>query len=125
LHVPSKKVDIGLSFSFTALGLHRDWVIATNQLGLSYRGLGDLTNAIATFKRVVDLEGQSTLGLFNFGEAYFASGNKKEAKKINDRLRKLDPTLATRLDNIISGKVVVDAARQKVQQKVKVPRIPF
>lgn len=108
-----------------ALGLRRDWVIATNQLGLGYRGLGDLTNAVAMFKHAVDLDGRNTYGLFNLGEAYNASGNKKEAKKINDRLKKIDPTLAARLDNVIAGRVV-DAAKQKIETKIpKLPKIPF
>jgi tetratricopeptide (TPR) repeat protein len=107
----------------TALGLHPNWVIATNQLGLGYRGLGDLVNAVASFKQVVDLDGNNVRGLFNLGEAYNASGNKKEAKKVNDKLRKLNPTLAASLDNIFSGKAVVNAAEQKV--KSKIPKIPF
>lgn len=105
-----------------ALGLRPNWVIAVNQLGLGFRGLGDLANAVATFQRVVNLDGRNTFGLFNLGEAYNASGNKKEAKKVNDRLKKLDPALAARLDGIFSGKAVVDSIKQKVP---KVPRIPF
>jgi len=109
----------------TVLSFRRDWQIAANQLGTGYRGLNDLKNAIATFKRVVDLDGRSTIGLYNLGEAYFASGNKNEAKKVNDKLRKLDPSMSARLDNILSGKVVIDAAKQKILQKVPVvPRIP-
>ena len=104
-----------------ALGLRPGWVVATNQLGLGFRGLGDLVNAVAAFKRVVDLDGRNTFGLFSLGEAYNASGNKKEAKKINDRLKKIDPTLAARLDNIFSGKAIVD----KVVPKVRLPRFPF
>ncbi len=101
-------------------------MIAINQLGLGYRGLNDLANAVATFKRVVDLDGSNPFGLFNLGEAYNASGNKKEAKKINDKLRKLNPALASKLDNVLSGKVVIDAAKQKIENKIpKVPRIPF
>ncbi len=110
----------------TALGLHGNWVIATNQLGLGYRGMNDLVNAVATFKQVVNLDGNNTFGLFNLGESYYASGNKKEAKKVNDRLKKLDPTLGATLDNVISGKVIIDATKQKIEQKVpKVPRVPF
>ncbi|MEP6788135.1 MAG: tetratricopeptide repeat protein, partial [Acidobacteriota bacterium] len=109
----------------TALGLHPNWIIATNQLGLGYRGLSDLVNAVATFKQIVDMDGNNLSGLFNLGEAYNASGNKKEAKKVNDRLRKLDPTLASRLDNIFSGKAVVDNAEQKVKSKIpKIPKFP-
>ncbi len=93
---------------------------------MGYRGLNDLNNAVATFKRAVDIDGSNRYGLFNLGEAYNASGNKKEAKKINDKLKKIDPALATTLDGIFSGKVVVDAAKQKVINKIpKVPRIPY
>jgi len=109
-----------------ALGLHSNWLIATNQLGVGFRGMNDLPNAVATFKQAVNIDGNNTFSLYNLGEAYYASGNKKEAKKINDRLKKLDPTLASQLDGIISGRVVIDAAKQKIDQKVpKVPRLPF
>lgn len=109
----------------TVLGFRPDWVLANNQLGVGYRGLNDLVNAVAVFKRVVDLDGNNVFGLFNLGEAYHASGNKKEAKKISDRLKKLDPTAASRLDNIFSGKAVIDAAQQKIKQAVpKIPRFP-
>ena len=109
----------------TVLGMHGNWVIATNQLGLGYRGMNDLVNAVAAFKQAVTLDGNNTFGLFNLGEAYNASGNKKEAKKINDRLRKLDPTLASALDNIFNGKAIIDQTKQKIEQKVPKPRLPF
>jgi tetratricopeptide (TPR) repeat protein len=109
----------------TALGLRKDWVIAINQLGLGYRGLKDFGNAIATLKRAVALDGRNTYGLYNLGEVYYASGNKNEAKKINDRLKKIDPALAARLDNVIAGRLV-EAGIQKIEQKipVKMPRFP-
>lgn len=112
----------------TAVSLNNNWVIAINQLGYGYRGLNDLKNAVAIFKRAVDLDGRNTYGLFNLGEAYYASGNKSEAKKINDRLRKINPSLAANLDNIFSGKAVLDNATRKVEQKipkVTLPRRPF
>ena len=110
----------------TVLGFRQNWVLATNQLGLGFRGLGDLVNAVATFKRVVDLDGRNTFGLFSLGEAYNASGNKKEAKKINDKLKKINPALASRLDNILSGKAVIDATKNKIEQKIpRIPRFPF
>jgi|CXWL01.1.fsa_nt_gi tetratricopeptide (TPR) repeat protein len=109
----------------TVLSLNKNWAIAVNQLGVGYRGVGDFKNAIASFKRIADSDGRNTFSLYNLGEAYYASGNKNEAKKINDKLKKLDPTLAAALDNVIAGKVI-DAATQKVQQKVpiRLPRIP-
>lgn len=108
------------------LNFRRDWAIAANQLGLGYRGLGDLKNAVATFKRIVDLDKTSVAGLFNLGDAYFASGNTKEAKKINDQLRKINPAAAAKLSNVLSGKAVIDATKQKIENKIpKIPKFPF
>ena len=111
----------------TVLGFRKDWSIAANQLGMGYRGLGDLKNAVSTFKRVVDLDKNNVTGLFNLGEAYNASGNAKEAKKINDQLRKINPAAASKLDSVLSGKAVVDAAKQQIQNKIpiKIPKFPF
>lgn len=103
------------------LGIRPGWSIATNQLGVGFRGLGDLVNAVAAFKRVVDGDGNNVYGLFSLGEAYNASGNKKEAKKMNDRLKKINPALASKLDTIFSGKAVIDKVVPKVP---RLPRFP-
>ena len=113
----------------TANTLHPGWTIALNQLGMGYRGLKDFAQAINVFKAVVDLDGNSVSGLFNLGEAFNASGNKKEAKKINDRLKKLDPTLAATLNDIFSGKIpTVGVPAVKVPTvsvpKPKLPKFP-
>ena len=109
----------------TALSLHNDWVIAINQLGVGYRGLKDFNNAISQFQRATTIDVNNTFGLYNLSEAYFASGNKKDAKKVQDRLKRIDPTLATRLDNVFSGKVIIDDTRRKIENKIKIPRLPF
>lgn len=109
-----------------ALGLRPNWVIAVNQLGLGFRGMNDLVNAVNAFKQVVALDGNNTTGLFNLGEAYNASGNKKEAKKINDRLKKINPAMASKLDSFISGKAIIEGNKQKIINKApKVPKLPF
>lgn len=108
----------------TVLGFRRDWAIAANQLGLGYRGLGDMKNAIAVFKRVVDLDKNSVAGLFNLGATYQISGNGKEAKKINDQLRKINPSAASRLDDVISGKLILSGVPQSVIKVPSIPRIP-
>ena len=109
-----------------ALSLRNDWVIAINQLGLGYRGMNNLSAAIQQFNRVVALDGNNVAGLFNLGSAQFASGDKKGAKKTQERLKKINPNLAVQLDNILSGKAVVEDAKRKIESKVpKVPRIPF
>jgi tetratricopeptide (TPR) repeat protein len=109
-----------------ALSLRKDWVIAINQLGLGYRGLNNLTAAIQQFNRVVTLDANNVSGLFNLGSAQFASGDKKGAKKTQERLKKINPALAGRLDGILSGKAVIDETKRKIESKVpKLPRIPF
>jgi tetratricopeptide (TPR) repeat protein len=109
-----------------ALALRGDWVIAMNQLGLAYRGSNDLTNAIAQFQRVSTLDTNNAFGLVNLGEVYHLTGNKKEAKKVQDRLKKINPALANQLNSFFSGKAVVDDAKRKIENKVpKVPGIRF
>ncbi|MEO8573849.1 MAG: tetratricopeptide repeat protein, partial [Pyrinomonadaceae bacterium] len=109
-----------------ALSLRSDWVIAINQLGLGYRGLNNLSAAIQQFNRVVTLDANNIGGLFNLGSAQYASGDKKGAKKTQERLKKIDPAMAGRLDNILSGKAVIDEAKRKIESKVpKIPKLPF
>ena len=101
----------------TANTLKPDWVIALNQLGLGYRGQNNLKAAIDQFSRVTALDSNNIFGLFNLGEAYNANGNKKEAKRTQDKLKKLSPEFANRLGNIFSGKIntIIDG---------KIPKIP-
>ncbi len=106
-----------------ALTIRRDWSVAINQLGLGYRGLRDFKNAIATFKRVTDKDANNIFGLFSLGETYFASGNKNEAKKINDKLKKLDPASANQLDGIISGRIIFDKFKPTIPT-IPIPKIP-
>lgn len=109
----------------TALGLHGNWVIALNELGFGYRGAGDVAHAIATYQQAINLDSRNIFGLYGLSEAFFATGNKKEAKKVADQLRKIDPATAAKLDLVITGKVI-DATTQKVKQKVpKIPRFPY
>lgn len=109
-----------------ALELNRDWVIAINQLGLAFRGSNDLANAIAQFQRATTLDANNVFGLYNLGEVYYLTGNKKEAKKVQDRLQRLSPAMANRLGDVLSGKIAIDAAKQKIESKVpRIPRIPF
>lgn len=108
----------------TALSLHADWVIAMNQLGVGYRGLNNLALALSTFNRVVALDGNNLKGLFGLGEAQNASGDKKGAKKTQDRLKKLNPELANLLGNVIAGKLI-DAGKNELKKKIKIPGIPF
>ena len=106
-----------------AVGL-RESVIAVNQLGVGYRGLGNMNMALSQFNRVVTLDGNNVIGLFNLGSAQYATGDKKGAKNTQTRLKKLDPALADRLGNVIAGKLI-DVGTQKLRQKIRIPGLPF
>ena len=106
-----------------ALGLRPDWVIAMNQLGVGYRNSGNLPAAIAQFQHATTVDVNNVFGLFNLGSAQYASGDKKGAKKTQDRLNKIDPVLASQLGNIIAGRAINEAERQ-IQKRIPI-RIPY
>jgi tetratricopeptide (TPR) repeat protein len=107
-----------------AVRLRSDWVIALNQLGIAYRGSNNLPMALSQFNRVVLLDGNNVAGLFNLGATQNAAGDKKGAKKTQERLKKLRPDLADQLGNIIAGRVI-DFGTQKLREKIRIPGIPF
>ena len=77
------------------------------------------------FKRATDLDGNYTLGLFNLGAAYNASGDKKAARRIQDRLGRLDAALANTLSDVFKGKISVDGLTRGLTNEIpKVPHIP-
>jgi tetratricopeptide (TPR) repeat protein len=106
-----------------AVGI-RESVIALNQLGVGYRGQGNMNSALTQFSRVVTLDGNNVIGLFNLGSAQYATGDKKGAKNTQARLKKLNPALADQLGSVIAGKVI-DAGKQKIREKIRIPGIPF
>lgn len=109
-----------------ALVLRSDWVIAINQLGVGYRGLNNMTAAIAQFQRVTALDANNVFGLYSLGEVYHLTGNKKEAKRIHGILKRVNPAFATKLDKFFDGKAVVDDAKRKIEGQIpKVPRFPY
>jgi len=97
----------------TAVKLHPNWVIAMNQLGLSYRGLNNLVAAIDLFKRVTALDSRNVFGMYNLGEVYHLTGNKKEAKKVQDSLKELDRAFATKLDHMLSATALAESFKHQ------------
>jgi len=115
--------NLAVSVLNVAVGLHRDWVIAINQLGVGYRGAGDLASAISQFSRATDLDSSNVFGLFHLGSAQYASGDKKGAKKTQDKLSKISPALANQLGLVFAGKVI-NKAGDEIKKKIPI-RIPF
>jgi tetratricopeptide (TPR) repeat protein len=86
--------------------------------------LGQFAAAIATFQRVVGMNDKFAKGLFNLGEAQYASGDKKGAETTFKKLKKLDPALAGNLEGVIKGKIK-SKIREKTIDKIPKPRLPF
>jgi tetratricopeptide (TPR) repeat protein len=103
-----------------ALRLRSEWTIAMNQLGLAHRGRNELALAIKQFDRVVALEPRNAAGLFNLGSAQNAGGDKKAARKTQERLKAVDPALADRLGNVIAGKVLEEGTRE-IRKRIRIP----
>lgn len=115
----------------TALDLRGDYWVLDHELGYAYRQLNDLANAVIYFKKTTELNPNYPDGFYNLGEAYYRMGNKKDAKKVQEQLQKLDPALAGRLDAIIKGAVLTNP-KDKIQNKVneknplnKIPKLPY
>ena len=116
--------DAAVASLNTALSLHNDWVIALNQLGLGYRGMNNLRMALTQFDRAVNLDGNYVFGLYNLGSTQYALGDKKAAKKTQDRLKRLNPALAEQLGSIIAGKII-EAGTNEIKKKIKIPGFPY
>jgi tetratricopeptide (TPR) repeat protein len=74
-----------------------DWVFAINELGAAYYGLKDYKNAAAQFRKAVGKDDNYVWGYYNLAQTEYDAGNKGEAKKAFEKLKKLNPSLANRL----------------------------
>ncbi len=113
----------------TALKLRKNWTFALNELGIAFRKLNRLEEAVEQFKRATETDGNFAAAYYNLAESEYRRGKTKEAKKAQDKLRKLNPNLARQLDVIFSG-AVLNEVQNKVQQnnplnKIPKPKLPF
>lgn len=104
----------------TALSRRGEWVPALNQLGQTHLGLKDAAGAVAQFNRVLNIDSNNVLGLYGLGTAEYSRGNKKEARRIQERLKKIDPKMAEQLGNVIAGKAI-DAGVNEIRRRIRIP----
>lgn len=77
-----------------AVSLRKNWIFAINELGLAYRKLNDFENAVKQFQKVVEIDPEFNIGYYNLSESEFRRGNMKEARKAQDKLKKLNKNQA-------------------------------
>lgn len=117
------------------LQLRSNWVLALNELGFAQRYLNKLDDAVSNFRRATELNNRYYPAFYNLAEAEFRRGNKKEAKKAQEAMLKIDPNskylqnLSKRLDVIFTGAILTNPAQQlenKVKGKIpKIPGLPY
>jgi tetratricopeptide (TPR) repeat protein len=107
-----------------ATNLRKNWVSAINELGLAYRQLNDFDNAVKQFRKATDIDKKFAAGFYNLGEAEYRRGNTKEAKKAQEKLKKLHPNLANQLDVVISG-AVLTRTQNEIRNRIPKPKLPY
>ena len=107
--------------------LKEKWVPAYNELGYAYRMMNDYDTAIKNFKKAEDLDKTYYPAIYNLAESEFRRGNEKEARKVQDRLRKINPGMANQLEAIFRGAVLrttSDTIQNKVNEKNPLNQLP-
>lgn len=103
-----------------------DWYFASNELGNAYFAVKDFNNAVEQFKHATDVNDKYAQGFYNLGMSYHALGNKKEAKKALDKLKKLDPNLYKMLDFNLGIPFNQVPGVNNITNKIpSVPRFPY
>jgi len=87
-----------------AIELRKNWIFAINELGIAYRKLNDFENAVKQFQKTVEIDDKFAIGYYNLSESEFRRGNTKEARKVLDKLRKLNRNLANTLEIVLAGR---------------------
>jgi tetratricopeptide (TPR) repeat protein len=124
------------------LSLQPDWFLALNELGYAYRGTGDLGEAVKNFKRASEIaekklsgakseldkaigNAQVTNSLYNWATTEVDRGNEKEARKVQDKLRKYNPNMANAIEaqiiNKIKNKASNEMQKRNPLNKIRLP----
>jgi tetratricopeptide (TPR) repeat protein len=82
-----------------------NWVFAINELGAAYYGLKNYKEAAKQFRKAVDKDENYARGYYNLAQTELDAGNKAEAKKAFEKLKKLNPSLAARLTVVTKGAI--------------------
>jgi tetratricopeptide (TPR) repeat protein len=78
---------------------HPDWTFSRYALGTAYFKTNDFNNALTWFQRVVDAEPNYVPALTSLGYTQIKLKNGGEARKMIDRLKRLDPAEALKVEN--------------------------
>lgn len=80
-----------------------DWIFAHYALGVAYRKNNDIPNAITYFRKATDKDPNFVAAWSGLAESEIRNKNKKEAQKVIDKLKKLSPNEAQKLEVLMLG----------------------
>ncbi|MEZ5306801.1 MAG: tetratricopeptide repeat protein [Pyrinomonadaceae bacterium] len=76
---------------------NKRWLAASYELGIAYLESGNYDKAVDQFKAAIKIDKEFGFAYLGLGKAEFKRGKTKNAEKVMDDLRKLNPKLADRL----------------------------
>jgi tetratricopeptide (TPR) repeat protein len=96
-HVRAKRWDLAIGAFSQAVRVEPRFVEAWNMLGYSYRKTKDHARALEAYRRAIDLRPDFPFAHEYIGRLYLAMGNRDQAIRHYEILRRLDATLAAQL----------------------------
>ncbi len=95
------RIDEAVAWLEQATQVEPDNADGWNSLGGAYLAAKRAHAAIAAFERATSLDPHNAIAWFNLGGAYARIGARHKARAALDRLRKLNDSLATRLEKLL------------------------
>jgi len=96
--VENKEYDKAISFYLRCIELYPD-AGAYYNLGIAYKGQGNLTKAIQSYEKAIELD-PAAAAYYNLGNAYSKQGNYTKAIELWEKAIELDPDLALAYYNL-------------------------
>jgi tetratricopeptide (TPR) repeat protein len=93
------------------------WAEGYNGLGVAYRLSGDLNNAANAFNQALRINNDFADAHLNMAIVETGRGNKREAKKHQDAVKRLNPAMAVAL-NVFLGSVSPEQLKRRAINKI-------
>jgi superkiller protein 3 len=100
-----------------AVAIRSNWAEGFNGLGVAYRLSGDLNNAASAFNEALKINDGFADAHLNMAIVETGRGNKREAKRHQDAVQKLNPAMAIALNTFLRS-VPVEQLRRRAIDKI-------
>lgn len=118
--------DLAIANFRQAVGMRSGWAEGYNGLGVAYRLSGDLNNAAYAFNEALKINDDFADAHLNMAIVETGRGNKREAKRHQDAVQRLNPAMAVALNAFLRSVPVEQLKRRaidKIPGKNKIDQI--